>query len=364
MLRMTVRIKNCHFPLFLFYEIFIINFMQLKGVISHLFHPKKSNNHRPKILHPEAYVFFILVLLGFYLALRSLSLFGFSHGWILGFSSSITPEQVIEQTNQQRRTLGLSDLTLNQQLTNAALAKAQHMFSNQYWAHTSPDGVKPWNFIRDSGYTYKVAGENLARDFSNTADMMSAWMASPTHRDNIVNSKYQEIGIAVVDGELLGYETTLVVQMFGTKLTATPQVSDDSQAIAVNPAVKAASVPEVAPEAVTQQEALKQEEQTEPTITSIELTGSTDDMKEQVVVKSPERLSLNQIAKPLLFSPLQLVKAFFLAIILMIILTLTYDLFIISNTNVVRLVGKNLAHMMLLISISFLLLFFKGGMIQ
>lgn len=345
--------------------------MRLKSVVSHLFKPKKSNNHRPKILHPEAYAFFLLAVLGFYLAFKSLSLFGFSTGWILGFSSTITPDQVIEQTNAQRRNLGLNELTLNQQLSNAALAKAQDMFSNQYWAHTSPTGVKPWNFIHNAGYSYKVAGENLARDFSNTSDMLAAWMASPTHRDNIINSKYQEIGIAVVDGELMGYETTLVVQMFGTQLTAQPQVGGESEELAVEnaPALEQAEKPAIVETSMpieTQQMIEKTDQQVEQEIAVEEIVDLTkaETNQAQTVVKSPEKINLTNFSKPPLFTPLQLVKAFFLAMILMIISTLTYDLFIVSNSNVVRLVGKNLAHIMLLISVSFILLFFKGGMIQ
>ena len=90
------------------------------------------------------------------------------------------------------------------------------MFTDQYWAHTAPDGTEPWTFMHQMGYQYVVAGENLARDFGQTDEMVSAWLASPTHRANIMNPKYQEIGIAVIDGVLEGYETTLVVQMFGT----------------------------------------------------------------------------------------------------------------------------------------------------
>src|SRR5258708_28336998 len=110
------------------------------------------------------------------------------------------------------------------------------MFANQFWAHVAPDGTSPWQFFKNAGYQYYSAGENLARDFSNTSDMMAAWMASPTHRANIVNGRFREIGVAVVDGRLLGSDTTLVVQLFGTPLSGRPQLAQ----VATNTKVKAA----------------------------------------------------------------------------------------------------------------------------
>ena len=99
------------------------------------------------------------------------------------------------------------------------------MFNKQYWAHTAPDGKEPWDFMSEAGYSYQVAGENLARDFSTTSAMVAAWMASPTHRANIMNGRYTEIGIAVINGTLEGVETTLVVQMFGTPRSSTVKAS-------------------------------------------------------------------------------------------------------------------------------------------
>jgi hypothetical protein len=91
------------------------------------------------------------------------------------------------------------------------------MFSKDYWAHYAPDGsTTPWEFILGSGYVYKFAGENLAKDFNTSVAVVEAWMASPSHRANLVSGNYVNIGIAVVNGVLLGEETTLVVQMFAS----------------------------------------------------------------------------------------------------------------------------------------------------
>ncbi len=326
--------------------------MQLWQTLAHLFHPRRSNNHRARVLHPEAIVSLILVAVGF-----STLMYGWSalpksggNGNILGFASSITPSQVVQQTNDQRAQNGLSALTLNAKLSSAATAKGQHMFANQYWAHTAPDGTQPWTFIRNSGYSYQVAGENLARDFSDTGSMVSAWMASPTHRANIVNAKYSEIGVAVIDGTLQGIETTLVVQMFGTPKTAQaakPQVT---------PGVKASTTevpgPTVVPETVANTQ-----------LTSIEAlpVPPTDTQQEEVLASA--LVPQGAITVPPLFTPLQLLKAFFLAVIMMIVLTLIYDGWVIGHRSVLRLVGNNLGHLILLLFVMFLLIFFKGGIV-
>jgi hypothetical protein len=96
------------------------------------------------------------------------------------------------------------------------------MFARDYWAHVSPQGVQPWHFITQSNYAYRYAGENLARDFSDPDSVIKAWIASPSHRDNLLNPKYQDIGVAVVDGKLGGRDTTLVVQFFGTRISGQP----------------------------------------------------------------------------------------------------------------------------------------------
>lgn len=104
------------------------------------------------------------------------------------------------------------------------------MFAGQYWAHTSPTGRDPWSFIVESGYTYLFAGENLARDFGDSKGVVEAWMNSSSHKDNLLNSRYQDVGFAVVNGKYNGYETTLVVQMFGTKPSGIPTVEEITEA--------------------------------------------------------------------------------------------------------------------------------------
>lgn len=134
---------------------------------------------------------------------------------ILG-TATFGADQIIELTNKKRAENGLPNLVYNQELSQAALAKAQDMFANDYWAHYGPQGRTPWSFINASGYKYIFAGENLARDFDDPASVVNAWMNSPSHRSNLLDKNFREIGVAVSYGKLSGKEGTLVVQMFGT----------------------------------------------------------------------------------------------------------------------------------------------------
>ena len=186
-------------------------------LLSHLFLPQKSNNFKAYLAQPG----FMTLLLAIYILNQSIiRSIAFIKPGVLGFSSEITATKVFYLTNQERAKKGLPELKLNSTLSASAQAKAQDMFTKNYWAHNAPDGTSPWNFFKQAGYQYTVAGENLAKDFYDTESMLNAWMKSPTHRDNILHSKYQEIGIAVVNGRLSGMDTTLVVQHFGDPLVA------------------------------------------------------------------------------------------------------------------------------------------------
>ena len=133
---------------------------------------------------------------------------------ILG-TVTFSGDQIISLTNAKRAENGLGALTYNPLLAQAASAKAANMHAEDYWAHFSPSGKTPWQFITAAGYKYVFAGENLARDFDDPGSVVNAWMNSPSHRDNILDKNFKEIGVAVTSGKLTGHEGILVVQMFG-----------------------------------------------------------------------------------------------------------------------------------------------------
>src|SRR3990167_4456914 len=198
----------------------------------HWFFPHKDTNKKAHLLSWEAiliYVlFFILLQVGF-------SIVGFAKPGVLGINGNIDQKRLIELTNQERQKAGLPPLVENEALDKAAKLKGENMFAENYWAHFAPSGKSPWDFILGSGYKFTYAGENLAKNFYSSDEVVSAWMASQTHKDNLLNNKYKDIGIAVVEGVLNGQKTTLVVQEFGTTeiLASTPAVSIQGKQIAV-----------------------------------------------------------------------------------------------------------------------------------
>jgi len=136
----------------------------------------------------------------------------------LAFLFSITDENIINITNKERIKEDLDPLTANQLLSKAAYDKAHAIINSQKFGHNII-GEKFSHWIKESGYQYSYIGENLAVDFYTNEGIMKAWLKSPTHRKNILNEKFSEIGVAVVSGNLDGKETTLVVQIFGQPLT-------------------------------------------------------------------------------------------------------------------------------------------------
>src|SRR3990167_1053801 len=173
-----------------------------------------------------------------YLQLIAVFAFGFyivkiARPNVLG-AVTFSPVEIIKLTNTQRNQNGLATLIENKQLDQAAEAKASDMFVNDYWAHYSPQGKSPWNFINAAGYKYTFAGENLARDFDDANGVVVAWMNSPSHRSNMLDHNFREIGVAVADGKLSGREGILVVQMFGANPESLIAGKVDGKQLTVN----------------------------------------------------------------------------------------------------------------------------------
>jgi uncharacterized protein YkwD len=162
-----------------------------------------------------------------YLPLLAIMALGFfastllAHGSVLGRQTDLTPATLLQDTNAQRAADRESALSLNDQLTNAAQAKADDMVARNYWSHDTPDGRTPWSFITAAGYTYQLAGENLAYGFSSAATVTSGWMNSAEHRANILNAGYSDVGFGIAsstDFNGSGPET-VIVALYATPVT-------------------------------------------------------------------------------------------------------------------------------------------------
>jgi hypothetical protein len=165
------------------------------------------------------------------------------------FFADITKSSLVNMLNQTRQSLGLEVLQESKDLDNAAVLKAQDMVKNGYFSHTSPSGITPWHWFYEAGYDYKYAGENLAIGFYDSGEVFNAWMDSSSHKENMVNPFYSEVGTAVLSG-FGENDAVIVVQLFGypkstamskdseinqTELIETPVLSAENEVITENP---------------------------------------------------------------------------------------------------------------------------------
>jgi hypothetical protein len=303
--------------------------MQFIKLVKHLFFPHESNNQKAKILHPGSLFIITIGLIGFQLLL------GMAHRAfprVLGYAANISPSEVIRLTNVERSKNGLSTLTENSALSQAALAKGNDMLAKGYWAHFAPDGTTPWSFFLNFGYKYKYAGENLARDFADASTAVNAWMNSPSHKENILNSNYQEIGIGVVEGNLSGVETTIIVQFFGTPLNGNATI----------PEVKAKEVVSITPK---------------PVATIIPTPVATPTPIATPVMPTNAGMSATYV------SPFNSTKGISLFVIGILIMILSIDLIIVKRNKIVRVGGRTLAHIAFLGMILAVILILKAGQI-
>ncbi len=139
--------------------------------------------------------------------------------------AAITPLEVVTLVNQERSSVGLPVLVESTVLDAVAQAKADDMAAEEYFSHTSPKGVTPWDFFREAKYEYRYAGENLAIHFRHASSEERAWMESKKHCENILSPKYLETGAAVREMRFDGEKTLVTVQVFGTQMKDASRVN-------------------------------------------------------------------------------------------------------------------------------------------
>lgn len=297
---------------------------KLKELISHLFVPSEKNNLRAKALHHDFLTFYLLIALVMVFLTKG-PLEQFRN--VLGYATDINIPKLYQLTNDERQKNNLPQLTYNDELSQAAYKKAQNMFEKNYWAHYAPDGTTPWNFILASGYQYEFAGENLAKNFLFSQNVVDAWMNSSTHRDNLLRREFTDIGFAVVNGVLNGEQTTLVVQMFGKPIGSLAQAAPQT------------------PQATSSGET----KEAAPTIIPIANSNGLVLAQQQIKPK----INLFNISFNTTF--------IFLSLLLIVLAT---DFYFASKFHVIRFHSKNIAHFIFLFTIFLgLLLFLTKGVI-
>lgn len=319
---------------------------RLFNALHHISIPSHRNNYRAKALHLD----FLIVLIGM------ITVFSLSTGWlaeqgVLGIAKDIRIEKLYELTNSERVSQGLPPLQYNDNLARAAQNKAQHMFTHDYWAHFGA-GKSPWDFILDSGYQYDVAGENLAKGFMYSESVMDGWRNSPTHYANIVRPEYDDVGFAVSNGLLQGEEVTLVVQMFGKRVAQVEPVPDktDTQIVQVDEVFA-----DEGPEGSVQSETDSSDKEIE-TASGVVTDEPSD----------PTNNALQQASSPItngVISAKVLEMDWTIFIIGFLLAVLVLDLYFAHRLNLIRLTGKNIAHIIFLTSLFIGLMILKNGVI-
>ncbi|MBX4187022.1 MAG: CAP domain-containing protein [Candidatus Doudnabacteria bacterium] len=190
----------------------------------------ETNDYKPWIITPAALAVFCLIIWSLRLILPSA---------VTLASGSIDATDVMNKINAQRSARFIPTLNTNSKLITAASGKARDMLSRSYFSHIDPDGHYVWPRIEAAGYKpYITLGENLAMDFSTADGMVDAWMNSPTHRANIVNSKFVDQGLASIAGTYeANHDTIVVVSLFGAlyKSTSATPVSPSPLPVIKNP---------------------------------------------------------------------------------------------------------------------------------
>lgn len=193
-------------------------FEQILGKTKGLIFPSEKNNHRSRFLQSNVLLYCVVLLLFLKVAVTLISI-NFPQNI---FFADVTKYALENFINQTRQSVGLNPLKPNEKLNQAAQLKAENMVQNQYFSHTSPTGLTPWFWFAKAGYSYKYAGENLAVGFYESEEVYRAWLNSPSHKANIINPNYTEVGTAVMSGFGGGLpgqgNTIVVVQTFASPL--------------------------------------------------------------------------------------------------------------------------------------------------
>jgi uncharacterized protein YkwD len=113
----------------------------------------------------------------------------------LGDSIDDLEREVVNLTNAERAKANCPALTISPLLVQAAQRHSDDMARHSFLSHTGSDGSSPWDRIQATGYNYSRAAENIAAGYPTPASVVSAWMNSAGHRNNILNCALTEIGV-------------------------------------------------------------------------------------------------------------------------------------------------------------------------
>lgn len=304
-----------------------------------IFIPCEENGYRPKFLESRFLFYYLIVLLVLKLIIIPFLIY-FPR---TVFFADLTQAALIKFTNQEREVMGINPLKENPILNEAAYLKAKDMLEKDYFSHNSPEGISPWYWFGEVEYDYNYAGENLAIGFLDSEEVHQAWLNSPSHRKNLLNPNYQEIGIALARGDYQGNETVVVVQLFGS-----PK------------AVLAAPEPEIITEPQAEEEIL-------PEITE-EVLPREEELEEKVISgeifpreEKPQNALASSFFSFMTFNYYNLVQKIIYGSLIFIIISLLINILVKFKIQHKWLILKTLGFILLLVLLTFL---DKGIIIQ
>jgi len=189
------------------------------------FIPHPDNSHQPHFLRNESIpvILAAIFIIELFFLLQTLLVFRKTD-----FFASILPDTLVFLANDARKTADVPELAMSPLLAKAAELKAEDMAAKGYFSHNSPEGLTPWYWFGQVGYKFAYAGENLAVNFFDTADVNNAWMDSPLHRANILNKYFTEIGIGTAKGIYQDRESVFIVELFGRPEQASSETASSA----------------------------------------------------------------------------------------------------------------------------------------
>lgn len=190
-------------------------------MLKKLFIPHRGNDYKPHLLHHKRVWFY-----GIFLALLKVIVLVFvllapEQAWLSGDALARQADNIAVLTNETRLKNNLPALAINLTLNNSANLKAEDMNANNYFSHTDKSGRGLDYYLKQVGYEYNFAGENLAVGYVDAAAVVKAWKKSPTHYANLVDKDFKELGIGVVNGQYQGAPASFIVSHFGSPLFET-----------------------------------------------------------------------------------------------------------------------------------------------
>lgn len=327
--------------------------MHMFSWLKKYFVPHHKNDYKPHFLRYQSMllVMFLVVIVEVTFLVQVFVVFDKTN-----FLASVLPGVLTALTNEERAQNDAPPLSQNNLLKRAAELKAQDMANGGYFAHTSPDGKTPWYWLDQVGYTYKLAGENLAVNFFESTDVAEAWMNSPTHRANIVKKNYTEIGIGVANGKYEGKNTVFVAQFFGTPIdpvknvVAVAPINNQPNVVVPTPQKTKSVVPIKKPKPNTPVVAPKA---TAVAPTEVQVLG--EEINSSVVVNENITLVsfIKSFVQKVVASPREHVAYVYSGIALVMIFALLLAIFIKKEIQHPDMVGRGVA----IVAIIFLLMF-------